>query len=263
MEEIQNYVKSLHELYETYSVYVVSEIDNSKNGYDIIQDSWNSLNEAIETYIRWKGYYSPDMDDREFKKYVIPNVPEVLATEIDTSLRDAMLIKASSLLESSIKETNIIRIQETFPWISDFYEYDNYKSSKKSDYHGLYEDYDKALKDYLPLGKNYNHQRISDALSKVNKDRGKAYEENFINIGMKEVILRHLINSRNKVAHGKSSGLSDAKEYYYMMWYAFENCRLICYSMSSRNNPFKPLFEIDLDDHDAYKTDIYRSKIYS
>ena len=28
MEEIQNYVKSLHELYETYSVYVVSEIDS-------------------------------------------------------------------------------------------------------------------------------------------------------------------------------------------------------------------------------------------
>lgn len=263
MIENQNYFESLDELYNKYSVYDVSQVNNPRDNYDMIQTSWGSLCESIETYIRWKEYDSPEWTHQE--NHVGSSVPPGLAVEIDKNLCDSMVVKASSLLESSIKETNIIRIQETFPWIDDFYKYDEYKSdSKKSDYHKLHASYHNSLKIHLPHGKNFDYCSITKALKEVNVSRENNYKDNFEGFGMDKIVLKHLIKSRNKISHGMPSGVNDLRDYYYMMWYAFENCRLICRAMSLKlSNDIEPVLKIDTEDHDDFINSIYTSMIYA
>lgn len=248
-------LKEIYRKYKSYSLYNIQASD-SENIYEYrnIQDSWDSLCSAIKVYISWRSYSSPDIEDNIHK-----SIPASLETDIDLNLRDSMIIRASSLLEVAVRETNIIRITETFPWIDDFYQFDDYSPVKESDYQKLYNTYKDSLKIHLPRGKNFDYKSIVEALKSVHPVRGQAYENNFKIFSMDARVLKHLIYSRNKIAHGKDSGLSNNIEYYYLIWYAFENCRLIIHSMGTRSllrQSIRPLISLLPEEHDIYKKDV-------
>ncbi len=215
------------------------KIENLRN----TEQTWDSLIEAITFYTHW-----------EVEKQKVGMNTESWLTE---NLKESLIIKASSNIETALRDCSISRLSLEFPKFEDIEDLIK-KSTERNHVYGSHEKIQKiwveSLKNYIPYGANPSFRQIKEYLSYISKKCSEDFALTLKNSSMEKSFIDKMVGIRNSIAHGNKDFIISDKLLAILIWHSFEITRMLNFyatGIDNLSNVNSGSFTLSLDPFDA------------